>query len=162
MSKPLISIIAAIGKNGELGKNNKLIFHIPEDLKRFRELTAGHPVIMGRKTYQSIGKPLPGRTNIVVTRDENFIPDGCVTVHSVEDALKKAREIEKEEIFIIGGGEIYKEGLKFTDKLYLTLVEGSFEADTFFPEYSSFNKIVGKKEGTAGLYRYTFLDLMRS
>lgn len=154
-----ISLIAAIGSNRELGKNNKLLWHIPEDMKRFKNLTTNHVVIMGRKTFQSIGKPLPNRTNIVITRDPSFVCQNCVVCHSLEDALKRGGEIEKEEIFIIGGGQIYKQALNLADKLYLTIVEGDFDADTFFPDYSEFKKVVYEKKGVSDSCNYTFIDL---
>jgi dihydrofolate reductase len=140
MKKPLVSAIAAIGaKNRALGKDNKLLWTIPDDLKRFREITRGHPVIMGRKTFESIlsiaGKPLPDRPNIVITRDGDWAHPGAIVVHSVEEAIEKAKQLDQEEIFIIGGGEIYKAALPYTDKLYLTLIEDEKEADTFFSPY---------------------------
>lgn len=171
--KPLISIIAAIGNNRELGKDNKLLWNIPEDMKRFRALTSGHPVIMGRKTYESIGKPLPNRLNLIVSRNPYIQKKGvrlqketpCYFVLSLEKAIEIAKDYEKNkqysEIFIIGGGQIYREGIKFADKLYLTLVEGNFPADTFFPEYKEFKKEVYRKEGNSGSYKYTFLDLVK-
>lgn len=157
--KPTISIIAAIGSNGELGKNNKLLWHISEDLKRFKDLTSGHPIIMGRNTYQSIGKPLPKRTNIIITRDSNFQAGGCMVVHSLDEAIEKASEAERKEIFIIGGGQIYTQAIDIADKLYLTKVEGTFDADTFFPVYSRFKKEVFREEKKDFKYHYTFLDL---
>lgn len=161
MTKPLISIIAAIGSNRELGKNNKLLWHIPEDFRRFKDITSHHPVIMGRTTFQSIGKPLPGRFNIVVTRDTGFRAGGCIITHSLEEALKIAKEKDKDEIFIIGGGQIYEQGIKFTDKLYLTIVDGNFDADTFFPDYSDFGKIVYTKNCRWDKSKYTFLEIIR-
>jgi dihydrofolate reductase len=137
---PRISIIAAIGKNRVLGKNNKLLWHIPEDLRRFKNLTSGHPVIMGRKTYESIfamlGKPLPNRTNIVVTHLDYPAPEGVIVSHSLPEALSRAKDSKgSEEIFIIGGGQIYEAALPFTDRLYLTLIDDEQEGDTFFPPY---------------------------
>lgn len=163
-----ISIIAAIGRNRELGKDNKLLWHIPEDMKQFRELTKGHVVIMGRKTFESIGRLLPSRTNIIVTRDKTFTVSGAVVVHSFEVGLERARKEEilrspqddnKREIFVIGGGQIYAEAMPFTDRLYLTIVDGEFVADTFFPDYSEFTKVLSKEKGRSGEYRYTFLEL---
>src|SRR3989344_3567649 len=141
MKESIISIIAAIGKNRELGKNNKLLWHIPEDLKRFKQLTFGHVIILGRKTYQSIGHTLLNRTNIIITRNTNFSISGAIITHSLDEALKIAKQKEKEEIFIIGGGLIYKEAINIADKLYLTLVDSTFDADTFFPDYSRFKNI---------------------
>lgn len=159
MEKPIVSIIAAIGSNRELGKSNKLLWHIPQDFARFKKITLKHPVIMGRTTFGSIGKPLPGRVNIVVTRDKNFKADGVVICHSLEEAIDKAKGKDNKEIFVIGGGQIYEQAIKFADKLYLTIVKGNFDADTFFPDYSQFTKVVYKKEGQDDNYRYTFLEL---
>lgn len=162
--EPTISIIAAIGKNRELGKDNKLLWHIPEDMKRFKELTHGHAVIMGRKTFESIGRPLPNRLNFIVSRDPNYTPNGVAIVcSSLEDALEKAKEREVNEIFIIGGGQIYKEALPLADKLYLTVVDAAFpDADTYFPEYDEFKKVTFEKEGSTKEYHYTFLELERA
>lgn len=158
--KPLISIIAAIGSNRELGKGNKLLWHIPEDFKRFKEITSGHPVIMGRKTYESIGKPLQNRTNIIITRDENFHVEGYLITHSIDEAIELAKTKDDKEIFIIGGGQIYEQTIGIADKLYLTVVCGNFNADTFFPDYSRFQKIVFQREGTYNQYSYTFQELV--
>lgn len=168
MSKPQISIIAVIGQNRELGKDNKLLWHIPEDLKRFKELTSNHPVIMGRKTFQSIGKLLPNRINIIITRDKNYQQKDCFITHSLEEAIELASDkpaaakamAGKKEIFIIGGGQVYKEAINIADKLYLTVVEGTYDADTFFPDYSRFNKVIYREEGQSNQYHYTFLELV--
>jgi len=162
MNKPIISIIAAIGEHRELGKDNKLLWHIPEDFKRFKKITSGHPVIIGRKTFESIGKPLPQRTNIIITHDENFQVEGCLIVHSLEEAIELAKTKDSKEIFIIGGGQIYKQAISIANKLYLTIVKGNFEADTFFPDYSRFKKIVSRKEARYHQYQYTFLELLPS
>jgi dihydrofolate reductase len=135
-----VTAIAAIGKNRELGKGNELLWRIPDDLKRFRDLSRGHPVIMGRKTFDSIiaalGKPLPGRTSVVVTRDAGWTYPGVVTAVSIEDALKKANEAPgADDIIIAGGAQIYELALPFTDKLSLTLIDDTKDADTFFPPY---------------------------
>lgn len=169
MKKQQISIIAAIGKKRELGKNNKLLWHIPEDLKRFKKLTSGHAVIMGRKTFESVGRPLPNRLNIIVTRDHNFTisarpcKDGQVFIcYSLEQAIEIASQKYKNEIFIIGGGEIYRQAIKLMDKLYLTVVDKEFpEADTFFPDYSRFKKKVFEEKGKSGGYQYRFVILKR-
>ncbi len=152
-------MIAAIGEKRELGKGNALLFHIPEDMKHFKTITSGHPVIMGRKTFQSIGRPLPGRTNIVVSRNAGFKADGCIAVKSLGEAVSRATEIDRQEIFIIGGGQIYAQGIAYADKLYLTVVRGVFDADTYFPDYSQFNNVISTKEGNNGTYSYTFLEL---
>ncbi len=156
-----ISIIAAIAKNRELGKNNKLLWRIPEDLKRFKALTLNHPVIMGRKTYESIGHTLPNRTNIIITRNIHYIAPNCKIFDSLEKSINFAKTIERDEIFIIGGGEIYKQALPHANKLYLTIVQSSFDADTFFPEYSEFKNVVYKKESKDKNYSYTFLELIK-
>ncbi len=145
----MISMIAAIGKNRELGKNGDLIWRISDDLKRVKELTMGHPIIMGRKTYESIGRPLPGRTNIVITSDSDYVAEGCVIVSSLDDALAEGQRVPgANEIFIFGGASIYDAALPKTNRLYLTLIEASDQkADTFFPDYSTeFTKVI-KKEG---------------
>ena len=155
-----ISMIAAIASgNRALGKNGDLIYKIPEDLKRFKEITSGHTIIMGRKTFESIGRPLPNRTNIVITRDPNFSVDGVIVVHSLDEALEKAQG--DDECFIIGGGQIYQEAIGKADKLYLTVVEGSPDADTYFPEYSDFKKVVFEKDHEDSSFKYKFLDLER-
>lgn len=160
----MISIIAAIGENRELGKNNKLLWHIPEDLKRFKKLTEGHVVIVGRKTFESIGKPLPKRTNIIITRDQLFevkARNGYICP-SLEEAIKLAKTKEKKEIFIIGGGSIYEQAIKYSDKLYLTIVKGKYDADTFFPDYSEFKKVVAESRRESSGYKYKFLELVKS
>ena len=167
MEKPIISLIAAIGKNRELGKGDKLLWEIPEDMQYFRTTTRGHANIMGRKTFESIlgylGKPLPGRTNIVVTRDIDYqVPEGCFAFDSIENAIKFAKTIEKEEIFIIGGAQIYALGLPHADVLHLTLVDKEFpEADAFFPDYSGFGHEISRREGEGNGYKYAFVDLQR-
>lgn len=129
----MVTIIAAIAENNALGKNNQLIWHLPADLKRFKKTTLNHVVIMGRKTLESLGKPLPNRTNILVTRDKNYKAEGCVVVNSLKEALETAAK-EDENPFILGGAEIYKQALPFTDKLDVTFVHHQFDADVFFPE----------------------------
>jgi dihydrofolate reductase len=159
MNKPFISIIAAFGSNRELGKNNKLLWHLPPDMARFKKITTGHPVIMGRKTFESMGKPLSNRTNIIITSDINYQQPGCISAHSINQAITEAQKRDKNEIFIIGGGQIYKQGIELADKLYLTIVEGLFDADTFFPEYPQFTKKIFEEKGSFEKYTFTFLDL---
>lgn len=156
-----ISMIAAIASgNRGLGKENKLIFSIPEDLKRFKEITTGHPIIMGRKTFESIGQPLPNRTNIVITRDQEYFAEGVAVVHSLEEALQEVQG--DDEVFIIGGGQIYQEAIGLADKLYLTIVEGKPNADVFFPDYSEFKKKVWEsEEQESNGFKYRFLELER-
>jgi len=131
----MITMITAAGKNNELGKDNDLLWHLLDDFKRFKQLTTGHHIIMGRKTFESFPKPLPNRTHIVITRNKNYKKEGAVVVHSMDEALKVS---EKDtQPFIIGGGEIYNMGLSIADKIELTRVHATFEdADTFFPEFS--------------------------
>lgn len=126
-----ISIIVALAGNNGIGKDNGLLWHLPADLRHFRLLTTGHPIIMGRKTYDSIGKPLPNRRNIVITRNTALAIPGVSVVHSLKEALYLCSSTE--EVFVIGGAEIYRQALPLCDTLYLTTVAGEFEADTFFP-----------------------------
>ena len=157
-----ISIIAAIGKNRELGKDNQLLWHIPEDLKRFKKLTLNHPVIMGRTTYESLGKPLPDRTNIVVSRNQKLKIKGCQIANSLEEAINKAKMIDRYEIFIIGGGQIYREAINLADRLYLTIINASSPADTFFPDYSGFKKIISSQKGNSQNLMFTFRILEKT
>ncbi len=159
MPKPKISLIAALAENRAIGKDNKLLFRIPEDLKRFKKLTSDHPIIMGRKTYESIGRPLPNRTNIVVTRNKSYKAAGCIVVSSIKEALRRVHG--EKEILVIGGGQIYAETIKDADKLYLTIVEGNYDADTFFPEYPDFKKVTFRQSGQSNRLKYKFLDLER-
>lgn len=131
----IISLIAAIGKNNELGKNNSLLWHLPADMKHFKEITSGHTVIMGRKTFESIRQPLPNRRNIVVTRDKSYKAEGVEITHSFEESLTLAKDSPSQEIFVIGGAEIYKQALEYAHKLYITQIEAEDkDADVFFPE----------------------------
>lgn len=154
-------MIAAIGSRRELGRNNKLLWNIPEDTKYFRDTTRGHAVIMGRKTFESIGRPLPDRANIVVSRDLHYQAPGCEVVGAVETALARARQLEKKEVFIIGGGQIYKEAMPHAQRLYLTLVEGEFDADAYFPDYSEFTKVVSRRDSEGNGHKYSFVVLER-
>lgn len=130
----MITIIAAIAKNNALGKDNDLIWHLPADLKRFKNVTTGHPILMGRNTFESIGKPLPNRTTIIITRNKEYFKDGCLIANSLEEAIKLAEN--NEDIFIIGGAQIYKEAIEkdLVEQLDITQVHKEFEADVFFPE----------------------------
>ncbi len=128
----MLSIIAAIGQNNTLGKDNQLIWHLPADLKRFKKVTLGHHIIMGRKTFESLGKPLPNRTTIIISRDKNYHTDGCITVNSLAEAIKAAQKDENP--YILGGAEIYKQSMDIADVLDLTFVHQAFEADVYFPE----------------------------
>lgn len=180
----MINIIAAIGKNRELGKDNKLLWHLPEDLKRFKKLTNGHPIIMGRKTFESIGRVLPKRLNIVITRNQesrlktqenlvfvnsldNAIEAAFIHLKSVKNHQKKRKNLDsnllildsEHEVFVIGGGQIFEQALPLADRLYLTIVDKEYEADTFFPAYSEFTKEVERETGESNGLRYTYLTL---
>jgi len=128
----MITIIAAVASNNALGKDNQLIWHLPADLKRFKKVTLGHHIIMGRKTFESLGKPLPKRTTIIITRNKDYKQEGCIVVNSLQQAIEAAKADENP--YILGGAEIYKQAIKIADKLDLTLVDQSFEADVFFPK----------------------------
>lgn len=146
---PKISIVVAVKKeDNSIGRDmGELLFRISDDLRRFKSLTTGHPIIMGRKTYESIGQPLPDRTNIVVTRNPDFQAEGCLVVSSLEQAIRKGQEIDGEEIFVIGGGEIYKQALPSADRLYLTIVESDAEGNVFFPDWEKdFTKEIFREE----------------
>lgn len=161
-----IAIIAAIGKNKELGKDGKLPWYIPEDMKRFKEITTGHPVIMGRKTWESIPekfRPLRGRTNIVVTRQVGYEASGATVADSFETArAAAARAADANEIFVIGGGELYREALPFADRLYLTLVDDTVEADTFFPSYEDiFTKKLSEESRESNGLTYRWVEFTK-
>ena len=168
-----IAVVVAIGRNRELGRGNKLLWHIPDDLKRFKKLTEGHPIIMGRKTFESIvgyvGGPLPGRTNIVVTRNPvqgrslNRFAEVKVA-HSLEEAIETAKSSPgTDEIHIGGGAEMYKQALPMIDRLYLTIVDAEAEADSFFPSYEmEFTKKVSEEEREWKGLKYKWVDLERS
>lgn len=125
-------MIAAAAENRALGKDNQLVWHLPNDFKRFKSLTTGHYIIMGRKTFESFPKPLPNRTHVIITRQKGYEAEGCIIVNSIEKAIEICPK--NEESFIIGGGEIYNLSLPFADKIELTVVHHTFEADAFFPE----------------------------
>jgi dihydrofolate reductase len=127
----ILSSIVAISENRAIGKNNQLLWHLPGDLKHFKEITSGHTIIMGRRTFDSVGKPLPNRRNIVITRQDITIP-GCEVVNSIDAALELCKS--EQEVFIGGGADIYKMAMKRTNRIYLTIVHKTFDADTFFPE----------------------------
>lgn len=129
----MTTIIVAKAENNVIGNDNQLIWHLSNDLKRFKQLTSGYPIIMGRKTFESIGKPLPKRTNIVITRNEDWNPEGILVVHSLLDAIEKGKEMDS-TIFIIGGGNIYEQAMNWADALEVTEVHETLEGDTKFPE----------------------------
>ncbi|MFZ1655235.1 MAG: dihydrofolate reductase [Candidatus Moraniibacteriota bacterium] len=163
MPKPRLSIIAAISENRVIGNDGKIPWHLKDDFRRFKERTLGHVIIMGRKTYESIGRPLPGRTNIVITRDTGREIPGCVVVGSLAEALERARAIETEEVFICGGGQIYTEALSQADRLYLTVVHAIMDGDAFFPEYAaSFGTVVTSEDFEESGYRLSYLTLEKN
>lgn len=159
----MITLIVAIGKNNELGKENDLVWHLPNDFKRFKKLTTGHHIIMGRKTFESFPKPLPNRVHVVITRNEKYKREGTIIVHSMKEALQIAKN--DTQPFIIGGGEIYSLGIPIADKIELTRVHGSFDADTFFPEIQINEWELIKEEhhdiDEHHKYAYTYLTYLR-
>jgi len=159
----MIVLIAAVAENNALGKDNELVWHLPNDFKRFKELTLGHYIIMGRKTFESFPKPLPNRTHVVITRQQNYQPEGCIVVNSIENAIKACPE--NETIYIIGGGEIYNQALSLSDKIEITKVHGDFEADAFFPEIKEEDwKLVQSslnKKDERHLYDYTYQTFVK-
>jgi dihydrofolate reductase len=159
----MISAIVAMDEKRGIGKNNSIPWRIPGEQKMFKEITMPHPMIMGRKTFESLGRILPGRPHIVITRDTTYKVDGVTVVHSLEEALDIARKIDQEEVFIIGGGQIFREALEkgVLNRLYLTIIEGDFDADTFFPEYNGFTKVVKDEDKEVENYKYKFLVVER-
>ena len=131
--KPRVALIVAMAKNRVIGKNNTLPWHLPADLKHFKALTMGHHIVMGRKTYESIGKPLPGRTSVVVTRNAGYAPPGVITVNSLEAAISACGD--DKEIFVIGGAELYREAIRFADRIYLTEIDADVPGDAHFTEF---------------------------
>lgn len=159
------SIIVAKADNNAIGKDNQLIWHMPADLKHFKNTTMGHYIIMGRKTFESQKRPLPGRTSIVITRNKNYKAEGCIIVNSLEKAFEIGKENKQEEVFILGGAEIYEIAIPFTDKIYLTEIKSTFEADTFFPNLNMEEwEEIKRSECPAdekNPYPYNFLELIR-
>ena len=161
-----ISIMVAVDEKNGIGKNNDLLVRIPEDHKRLRAVTREHPLVMGRKTFESLGRLLPKRTHIVITRDTqslknlSYQPEAIVS--SIEEGIARAKEAPgSDEIFLFGGGQIWKEALEkdLVDRLYVTEVKGDYDADTFFPDYSQFTKVIEKEEKKSDGYQYTFLTM---
>ena len=159
----IISFVAAMGKNKVIGKNNSLPWSMPADMKRFKELTMGKLIIMGRKTFESIGAPLPRRINIIITRDHEYEAEGCIVAHSADEALNAAKSAE--EAMVIGGSQIYKEFLPRANRMHLTIIDADFEGDAYFPEYR-----IEEWEETAyeeherdaeNKYNYAFITLER-
>lgn len=158
----MISIIAAVAENGIIGDRNALLWHISEDMRRFRSITTGHPVVMGRKTFESLGRPLPNRTNIVITRSDRHF-EGCTTVHSLEEAV--AMFPPEEEIFVIGGAQIYAQALPIADRMYLTVIHHPYEGDTAFPDWDAAQWVATAEthfdRGAGFEHPFTFVDYRR-
>jgi dihydrofolate reductase len=159
----MIIMIAAVAENNALGKNNELVWHLPNDFKRFKSLTTNHHIIMGRKTFESFPKPLPNRVHVVITRQADYHPEGCVVVDSIEKAIAVCPE--NEDSYIIGGGEIYNLALPFTDIIEITKVHHTFDADTYFPEINKKEwQLVESEENFKDekhLYDYTYETYIR-
>lgn len=161
----MIKILVAFDENRVIGKNNELIWHLPADLKRFKALTTGHVIIMGRKTYDSIGKPLPNRTTIVISRNPSLQIEGVICTTSMEEAILKAKSLSREEIFIVGGAEIYNLSLAVADQILVTQLHDIFEGDAFFPEISPDQwEITERERGVTdekNAYQYSYLTYSR-
>lgn len=161
----MINIIAAMDSKRGIGKNGSIPWHISDDFKHFKEITTGHPIIMGRRTFESLGRILPDRAHIVITHDLSNKTEvkGLSWVDSLENAIEKAKKVEgNDEVFIIGGGEIYREAIEkdLVDKMYLTIIDGDFGAEVFFPEYSGFKETKEEKK-ESGKYKFKFLELSK-
>lgn len=159
----MIIMIAAVAENNALGKNNDLLWHLPNDFKRFKEITSGHYIIMGRKTFESFPKPLPNRTHIIISRQKEYQKEGCIVVENLEKAIAICPK--DENIFVIGGGEIYKQSIHLADQLDITRVHNSFEADVYFPEidlniWELTSEIFNRKD-EKHLFDYTFQTFTR-
>ena len=159
----MIIMIAAVAENNALGKNNNLLWHLPNDFKRFKEITSGHYIIMGRKTFESFPKPLPNRTHVIISRKKNLLIEGCIVVEDVEKAIAICPL--NEDLFIIGGGEIYKQAIHLADQLDITLVHHSFEADVYFPvidpEIWELSSESFQPKDEKHLFDYTFQTFVR-
>jgi dihydrofolate reductase len=157
----LLSAIVAMSENKVIGKNNSLPWHLPADLQHFKTITMGKPILMGRKTFESIGRPLPGRKNVVITRDTTFKAEGCVVVHSVDDALKEC--VNDAEVVVIGGAELFSQMLPNVKRLYLTVIHHEFDGDVFFPELNLQEwkevKRIDNKADEKNRYDYSFIWL---
>ncbi|CAG4884944.1 Dihydrofolate reductase type 3 [Georgfuchsia toluolica] len=159
--KPLLTLIAAVARNGIIGRNNTLPWRLPEDLKHFKALTTGHPIVMGRKTWESLGQPLPGRHNIVITRDAAYHAAGATVVNSLEGALHLANDAE--ELFVIGGAEIYRLALPLADRLQLTELDADFAGDTHFPDVDriTWRETIRERHRSASSFDYAFVTYER-
>ena len=164
----MLSIIVAVSDNHVIGKDNKLIWHMPADMKFFKDKTTGHYIITGRKNYESIPqkyRPLPGRTNIIVTRQKNYSAPGAIVVNTMQDAFSISKSKGETECFIIGGAEIYNQTIDHVDKIYLTKIHNTFEGDTYFPELQNdlWKELSRKdcKPDEKNKYSYSFIELVR-
>lgn len=159
MERPFVSAIVAAAENNAIGKNNQLLWHLPNDLRFFKRTTLGHPVVMGRKTYESVGKPLPNRHNIIVTHQPDYTVVGAEVVHSLHEALSLC--VGKAEVFIVGGAEIYKQALPILGRIYLTRVHADVAGDTFFPDFDEREWVLVSEESHPAddrhAYAYTFM-----
>ena len=161
----IVSLIVAVSENGVIGKDNDLIWHLPKDMRYFKETTLGHHIIMGRRNFESIPhkfRPLRSRVNIIVTRNKDYTAKDCIIVNSIESAIDYSKSNKEDEVFIIGGGEIYKQSMQknLVDKIYLTRVHADFDGDTFFETPSSnwmIESVLKKKKDEKHLFDYTFL-----
>jgi dihydrofolate reductase len=162
----IISMIAAVAENGVIGKDNDLPWYLPDDLKYFKNTTKGHYILMGRKCYESFGKPLPNRTNVVITRNDNYNDDGITVVHSLEEGLELAKQGGETEVFICGGSQIYAPGMDMADKIYLTRVHASVDGDVYFPPMDEGKwKLVSSEKHSKDekhAYDFTFLVYERA
>lgn len=161
----MIALVLAISENRALGKDNQLLWRLPNDMKHFKKVTLGHPMVMGRKTFESIGKPLPGRTSIIISRQSDYpVPEGCLLAASLEEALQAALALD-EQVMVVGGGQIYEQALPLAEVIYLTLVHETFDGDTFFPELSANDWEVAEQEEHEAddrhPYPYTFFTFRR-
>ena len=154
----MLSLIVAASTNNDIGKNNQLLWHLPNDLKFFKNTTWGMPVIMGRKTFEAVNKPLPGRFNIVITKQADWKADGTISATDLNDALQKAKETNCNEIFVIGGGEIYKQSMEIADKIYTTRVHAILDGDTFFPaiDETKWQLITNQDFGVDEKHKYAY------
>lgn len=163
--RPILSAIVAMAENRVIGKNNQLPWHLPADLRHFKQITTGNAIIMGRKTYESIGKPLPNRTNIVISRNLSYRVPGCQVVGSIEEAVEIAEAEKRAEIFIIGGSEVYEQLMPYVEKIYMTIVHQNFEGDAYFPELNSSEWTETEREDHAAdaenKVGYSFVTLKR-
>lgn len=154
----MLSVIVAIDENNLMGSNNDLPWHLPNDLKRFKQITTGHTIIMGRKTYESIGRPLPNRKNIIITRNKNFNAEGCIVIHSWEEIRQYIEE--EDEVFLIGGADLIKQKLHQVDRIYLTVIHETFNGDIYFPKLNLDEwELVEEEQGVIdekNVYPHTF------